>query len=57
MMGSVDNRHAKVCGAYTDQGPHGPISLPNVTHWSGYARQSQTEITRPASQHSHTFNT
>jgi hypothetical protein len=28
----------------------------NVTRWSSYTRQPQTEITRPASQHSHTFN-
>jgi hypothetical protein len=27
----------------------------NVTRWSGYTRQPQTEITRPASQHSHAF--
>jgi hypothetical protein len=34
------------------KGPHGPTGLPNITRWSGYTRQPQTEITRPASQHS-----
>jgi hypothetical protein len=28
----------------------------NETRWFGYTKQPQTEITRPASQHSHTFN-
>jgi hypothetical protein len=41
------------CTLYTQtKGPHGLTGLPNVTRWSGYTRQPQTEITRPASQHS-----
>jgi hypothetical protein len=41
------------CAVYTQtKGPQRPIGLPNVTRWSGYTRQPQTEITWPASQHS-----
>jgi hypothetical protein len=43
MTGSVDNWQAKVRSVYTDQ--------KNITRWSDYTRQPQTEITRPASQH------
>jgi hypothetical protein len=41
------------CVVYTQtNGSYGPTDLPNVTRWSGYTRPPQTEITRPASQHS-----
>jgi hypothetical protein len=45
------------CAMYTqNKGLDGPTGLPNITRWSGYTRQSRTEITRSASQHSHAFN-
>jgi hypothetical protein len=43
----------QMCAVYTQtKGPHGPTGLSNVTRWSRYTRHPQTEITRPASQHS-----
>jgi hypothetical protein len=56
MTRSVNDRQTKVRSVYTDQGAPRAIGLPNVTRWSSYTRQSQTEITRPTSQHSHAFN-
>jgi hypothetical protein len=47
MMRSVNDRQTKVRNIYTDQGVPQTDWSSHVTHWSGYTRQSRTEITRP----------
>jgi hypothetical protein len=56
MTKSVNDRQAMVRSVCTDQWVSRVDWSPHVIRWSGYTRQSRTEITQLASQHSHALN-